>query len=81
METLDNKKRMIEMWFKRVREHINLLESRARNMDTSNPETIDYDDMVEELERQFENIRLLRKVLKNDAYIRGFNHKDIIQPL
>lgn len=76
METVD-KKKMLDMWFKRVHSHINLLESRVRNMDLNNPQDIDYNYLLTELETQFENIKIVRKVIKNDAFIRGFNHRDI----
>lgn len=76
METVD-KKKMLDMWFKRVHEHINLLESKVRHMDLNNPSNIDYNYLLHELETQFENIKIVRKVIKNDAFIRGINHRDI----
>lgn len=75
METIETKKKLLDMWFKRVHEHINLLEYRVRHMNVSQPNQIDYDGLIAELERQFENIKVIRKVLKNDAFIKGFNHK------
>lgn len=72
-----NKKIMLSMWFKRVHDHINLIESRVRNIDVNNPQDVDYQYLIDDLETQFENIKIVRKVIKNDAFLRGINHKDI----
>ena len=77
MESLEMKRKLIEQWFKRVREQINLLEYRVRHLDVKTPEKNDYDKIVKELDLQFDNIKILRKVLKNDAFIRGFNFKEL----
>lgn len=71
------KKTMLSMWFKRVHDHINLIESRVRNIDVNNPQDVDYQYLIDDLETQFENIKIVRKVIKNDAFLRGINHKDI----
>lgn len=71
------KKTMLSMWFKRVHDHINLIESRVRNIDVNNPHLVDYQYLIDDLETQFENIKIVRKVIKNDAFLRGINHKDI----
>jgi len=77
METVEMKKQLLEKWFKRVHEQINLLEYRVRHLDLKDPANNHYDLIINEVETQFENIKVIRKVLKNDAFIRGFDFKEL----
>ena len=74
MQTSETKQKMLEMWFQRVYNHINLVESRVRNMDLKNPSLNKYDLMIDEIERQFENLKIVRKALNSDVLIQGFDH-------
>lgn len=74
---IEIKKKLLEKWFKRVHEQINLLEYRVRYLDLNNLKNNKYDDIINELETQFANIKVIRKVLKNDAFIRGFDFKEL----
>jgi hypothetical protein len=69
---IEHKQILIKMWFDRIYDYINILESEIRYMDVK---TYDYKTTIKNLETQFENIRIIKKVLNNDAYIQGFNHK------
>jgi hypothetical protein len=76
-EMVVQKKALLEKWFRRTREQINLLESRTRNLSVTSPENNDYDYLIDTLDSSFENIKVIRKVLTNDAFIKGFDFKDL----
>lgn len=77
MQDITVKQKMLEMWFKRVYDHINLLEWKIRGMNVTDASKNNYQALIDELETQFENIKIVRKVLKNDAYLQGYNHRDL----
>lgn len=75
MTDINTKKKLLDMWFKKIHSQINLLESRVRHFDLQQTEKNDYNGLIDTLDTQFENIKIIRKILKNDAFLRGFNHE------
>ena len=74
---IEIKKELLKMWFERVYERINLLESKINHLNTKQPEKNDYDYLIDELDTHFNNLMIIKKVLNNDVQLYGYNYKKL----
>lgn len=67
----DSKRKLLDMWFTKIYGHVANMEEQVRNIDEN---FNDYDKLAEEIELHFNNLRIIKKVLMNEALLQGYNH-------
>jgi hypothetical protein len=71
MQSDDTKRKLLDMWFTKVYGHVAEIEDTVKNIDENFK---DYDALADQIELQFNNLRIIRKVLMNEALLQGYNH-------
>ena len=71
MQSEDTKRKLLDMWFTKIYGHVTQIETSVNDIDEN---FTDYTALADNIELQFNNLRIIRKVLMNEALLQGYNH-------